>query len=78
MLEQKPQLLYLYDLPKDRVTSVQIAKIIREKSGYDLQEPVQFRDSRPLPNGLPSDFQWGICKVDHANLPQVSQAVKYF
>lgn len=78
MLDQKQQLLYLYDLPKDRVTSVQIAKIIREKAGYELQEPVQFRDNRPLPNGLPSDFQYGICKVDIASLPQVAQAVKYF
>lgn len=77
MLDQK-QLLYLYDLPKDRVTSVQISKIIREKAGYDLQEPVQFRDCRPLPNGLPSPFQYGICKVDIASLPQVAQAVKYF
>jgi len=78
MLDVKQQLLYLYDLPKDRVTSVQVSKIIREKSGYDLQEPVQFRDNRPLPNGLPSDFQYGICRVDIANLPQVVQAVKYF
>lgn len=78
MLDAKQQLLYLYDLPKDRATSVQVAKIIRERSGYDLQEPVQFRDNRPLPNGLPSDFQYGICKVDTANLLQVAQAVKYF
>ena len=78
MLDTKQQLLYLYDLPKDRVTSVQVAKVIRERTGYDLQEPVQFRDNRPLPNGLPSDFQYGICKIDINNLPQVAQAVKYF
>ena len=49
-MNDNKQMLYLYELPKDRVTSVQIAKILREKADYDLQEPVQFRDCRVLPN----------------------------
>lgn len=64
MMQQDKQLIYLYDLPKAHVTSVKIAKIIKDLSGYDLQEPVQFRECRPLPNGLPSDLAYGICKVD--------------
>jgi len=78
MIDPKTQILYLYDLPKERVTSVQIAKIIRERANYELQEPVQFRDCRVLPNGLPSDFQYGICKIDNASLPAVAEAMKYF
>ena len=30
------QLIYLYDMPKNIVTSVKIAQIIKEKAGYDL------------------------------------------
>ena len=64
-MEQQQEIIYLYDLPKAHVTSVKIAKIIKDLSGYDLQEPVQFKDCRPLPNGLPSVY--GICKVDKAS-----------
>ena len=67
-MNDNKQMLYLYDLPKDRVTSVQIAKILREKAEYELQEPVEFRDCRVLPNGLPSDFQYGICKIEASKL----------
>ncbi len=38
MIDNKASLLYLYDLPKDRVTSVLIASILKEKANYVLQE----------------------------------------
>ena len=70
--------IYLYDLPKDIVTSVKIAKIIKDACNYDLQEPVQFRDYRPLASGLPSPFSYGIIKVDQTQLLTIANAIKYF
>jgi hypothetical protein len=73
------QILYLYDLPKYFVTSVRLAHIIKEKCGYELPDPVQFRECRPnLTTGLPSPFMMGIMKVDSNDAPRVSQAIKYF
>jgi hypothetical protein len=34
------QILYLYDLPKGIVTSVKINEIIKNRCGYELNEPV--------------------------------------
>lgn len=72
------QLLYIYDLPKSLATSVTIAKAIKDQSGYELQEPVQFKECRPLPNGLESPFQYGIIKIDTNQLPTIANAIKYF
>jgi len=73
------QYVYLYDLPKDLVTSVKISKVIKDLANYDLQEPVQFRDCKPHPTtGLPSPFCYGIIKVDGSQLQQIAQAIKYF
>ena len=73
------QLIYLYDLPKNIVTSVKIAKIIKDACGYDLQEPVQFRESRPNPlTGVSSPFQFGIIKVDANQGATIAKAIKYF
>jgi hypothetical protein len=73
------QLIYLYDLPKDLITSVKVAKVIKDSSNYDLQEPVQFRDCKPHQlTGLPSPFQYGIIKVDTSVANQVASAIKYF
>jgi RNA recognition motif-containing protein len=36
-------LLYFYDLPKDKVTSVQLAKLIKDKTGIELNVPAQFK-----------------------------------
>ena len=78
MIDNKTSLLYLYELPKERVTSVLIASIIKEKANYQLLEPVQFRDCRPLPNGMPSTFQYALCKIDSDKLEAVAKAMKYF
>ena len=73
------QYIYLYDLPKDLVTSVKISKVIKDLANYDLQEPVQFRDCKPHPTtGLPSPFCYGIIKVESTQLQQIAQAIKYF
>ena len=36
-------LLYLYDLPKDTITSTKIATTIKDKTGLELNEPPQIR-----------------------------------
>ena len=73
------ELIYLYDLPKDLVTSVRIATIIKAKTGYDLTEPVQFRECRSHPtNFLPSPYTYGIIKVDKSEWSNVAKGIKYF
>lgn len=37
--ENQHNLIYFYDLPKDCVTSVMLAQIIKEKTGIDLSTP---------------------------------------
>lgn len=65
--QENKQLIYLYDLPKNLATSVRIGTIIKEKTGYELNEPVQFRDCKPNPTtGIESPFKLGIIKVDPA------------
>jgi hypothetical protein len=39
-IDANKQILYLYDLPKSIVTSVKINEIIKNRCGYELQEPV--------------------------------------
>lgn len=79
MQSDNKQLVYLYDLPKNLATSVKIASIIKAKSGYDLPEPVQFRECKPHPvTGLASPFALGIVKIDQQEFQKVAQAMKYF
>lgn len=47
MMQENKPLIYLYDLPKSIVTSVKITEIIRNACGYELSEPVQFKEPRP-------------------------------
>jgi hypothetical protein len=73
------QIFYLYDLPKEIVTSIKINTILKEKCGVELTEPVQFRDGRANPTtGLPSPFQIGIIKFDASELKKVADGMKYF
>jgi len=39
MNAQAQQLVYLYDLPKQEMTSVKIAEAFKEKAGVTLQDP---------------------------------------
>lgn len=76
---ENKQVFYLYDLPKEIVTSVKIHSIIKERCGVEFNEPVQFKDCRPHPTtGLPSPFQIGIIKVDSIDAKKVADAMKYF
>jgi hypothetical protein len=36
-------LIYFYDLPQGEFTSTQLAKIIKEKTGYDIEKQPQVR-----------------------------------
>lgn len=77
--QQEKSLIYLYDLPKNNVTSVKIAEIIKRLSGYEIQEPVQFRECKPHPTtGLASPFTLGIIKVEPSEWKRISEAIKYF
>jgi hypothetical protein len=42
-IPERKNFLYLYDLPKDSTTSVKIANIIKEKTGYVLEIKPQIR-----------------------------------
>ena len=66
-------LLFLYDLPKDKVTSNVIASIIKEKGKYDLVEPPQIRRDPNKP------FYTAIVKInDPEKFKEVASAMKYF
>ena len=78
MVEQiRQSVLYLYDLPVGRVTSVMIADVIKRYTGYVLKDPVQFHQ-RMLPNGLVSPFCTAFCKIDPSQLAMVAAKMKYF
>lgn len=80
MYQSDKELIYLYDLPKNLATSVKIASIIRDKcEGYELPEPVQFKDCKPNPvTGVASPFMMGMIKVDKTHSKKVAEAMKYF
>jgi hypothetical protein len=79
MLGNDKQLFYLYDLPKIVTSSVRMTQVIKERTGYELPDPVQFRDCKPNPNtGVASPFQLGIIKVDVPDYKRFCEAMKYF
>ena len=59
---EEKSLIYLYDLPRHIVTSVKVTELIRKLTGYEISEPVMFRDCSRT--GQPSPFCLGIVKVD--------------
>jgi hypothetical protein len=66
-------LIYLYDMPKGLVTSVKIHKIIKDLTGYDMQEPVQFRECKPhFLTGMQSPYWNGIIKVDNSEAKRIA------
>lgn len=79
MIQDQKPLIFLYDMPKSITTSVQIANVIRKATGYELLEPVQFKEARVSPiSGLPSPLVAGIIKVDQSEYQKVADAIKYF
>ena len=41
--QQNKNLLYIYDLPQKEYTSVQLAKIIKDLTGYEIERMPQVR-----------------------------------
>lgn len=80
MIQENKPLIYLYDLPKSIVTSVKITEIIRKAcNGYELTEPVQFKDARiSATTGLLSPLINGIIKVEQKDFQAIAKAIKYF
>ena len=74
MIESKG-LIFLYDLPRTFVNSVKITDIILNACGYELTEPVSFKQQKsdinhPLING--------VIRVDLKEVDTVAKAIKYF
>jgi polyadenylate-binding protein len=73
MQQQSNNLLFLYDLPKDKVTGVAIAKVFKEKANYDLPEPPQIK------RHFEKIFYTAIVKInDPARFQEIAKAMKYF
>merc|ERR1712166_1395141 len=72
-LPQSKNLLYVYDLPRDGYTSVSLAKIIKEKTGYDLDRIPQVR------RDLNKPFYQAVIQInDESRLREVAKALRYF
>jgi len=72
-LPQTKNLLYVYDLPRDGYTSVSLAKIIKEKTGYDLDRIPQVR------RDLNKPFYQAVIQInDESRLREVAKALRYF
>lgn len=66
-------LLFLYDLPKEDVTSTKISTVFKEKAKYDLIDPPQIRRDPNKP------FYTAIVKInDQEKFKEVAKAMKYF
>jgi hypothetical protein len=66
-------LLYLYELPKDSLTSTKIAAKIKDTTTYELQEPPQIRRDANKP------FYSAIIKINDQNkFKDIAKAMKYF
>lgn len=71
-MDQK-QLFYLYDLPKDLITSSKIAAKIKELTKYELAELPQIRRDPNKP------FYTAILKINEPErFKEIAQAMKYF
>jgi hypothetical protein len=81
MLDNKlERTIYLYDLPKDRFTSVKLAELFKQLAGVELKEPIQFRDKKPHPvTGIASPFQNAIVLTDSVEeRNKLLEKIKYF
>lgn len=72
-MPQTKNLLYVYDLPRDGYTSVKLAQVIKEKTGYDLDRIPQVR------RDLNKPFYQAVIQInDETRLREVSKALRYF
>jgi hypothetical protein len=70
---QDKTLLYLYDLPKESVTSTALANKIKELAKVEINEPPQIRRDPNKP------FYTAIVKINEQDkFKEVCQAMKYF
>lgn len=66
-------LIYFYDLPQGEFTSTQLAKIIKDKTGYDIERQPQVRRDFNKP------FYTAVVKInDNAKFNEVCKALRYF
>lgn len=73
MMQQAKNILYLYDLPKDTVTSCKISDAIKEKTGYEISEIPQIkRDNN-------KEFYTAVIKIEDATqFKDICKKLKYF
>ncbi|CDW85840.1 polyadenylate-binding protein [Stylonychia lemnae] len=73
MNDRKQPLLYLYDLPKDKTTSVLIASILKEQANYEISEAPQIKRVQDRP------FYTAIVKINDPNrYDEICQKLKFF
>jgi len=79
-IAEKKNIIYFYDLPKELVTSVKLAQLLKDLAGYELREPAQFRDCKPHPiTGVQLPFTNVMIRVeDQSKVKQIIKAMKYF
>lgn len=72
-LRQNQNLLYIYDLPSHDYTSTQLAKVIKDRAGFDIDRMPQVRRDFNKP------FYTAVIKVnDTAKFQEVCKALRYF
>ena len=72
-MDTSNNLIFLYELPKETVTSNLIAEKIKELTGYELTEKPQIRRTILAP------FYTGIVKIaDHNKFKEICDKIKYF
>ncbi len=66
-------IIYLYDLPNKTFTSTALAKVIKDKTGYNLEHMPQVRRDPGKP------FYTAVIKIDNPDkFLEVSQKLRYF
>lgn len=66
-------ILYLYDLPKDEVTSVKISEAIKQKTDYELNDIPQIR------RDMNREFYTAVVKIeDTPAFKEIAKKLKYF
>lgn len=70
---RETNIIYLYDLPQKSYTSTQLAKVIREQTGYDLKDMPQVRRDPGKP------FYSAVIKIDNPEkFLEVAQKLRFF
>ena len=73
MTDIQKQTLYLYDLPKESVTSVKIQNVVKLQTGYDLPDMPQIR------RDLNKPFYTAMIRINDANtFNEIKSKLKYF